>query len=431
MAVGETKFAEAETPPEDVLHQLSDAELNDLAFKFACAKRKAEYETNPPPPYLWDYDYVNNLSKEKKKAFAKAILLHRYYNQHLLSATHFGFVFPQRTKENLVLDKPTGTYVLGPKKKVVTSRNINHLKTIARILWFNDVVIRLIAEGDVSSLRGIYYWSMNEEHGGGPHTSFEVTKKDHEREGPIAAANFVAMMESLYGVPHEAFGILPDHRGAVFGDAGIEYVEPPSHAGKHLRLDAIPDGVPATGSLALANITSCNAERIIVVEKGEIFDKMVVKGLDKRYNAILVNSGGTGSTSAKLVVKKFVDQFKLLPYLLVDADPWGLHIARTWMVGSAKNGHLRTAIPSAKFLGMTAKDIIEYGLKRIPLDAQDKHRIRTLLGDPRYKDDARWRQYLLDYVTLGAKTELQAFTQHGLGFLTDTYLPTKMEAAGG
>ena len=414
-----------ETPREESIHNLSDSELNDLAYKEVCAKMVADFKANPQPPMEWNLDNIRKLTNDQKRVLAKALRLNDYFVEHIESLRHVGFMFPKRTKDSLVFDRDSGAFILGSKKKVVTTRNINHLQTIARIMWFNNLVMGLLNEADISTLRGVYYLSMKEKK---PNLSFEVTKPKHEREGPIAAASFVSTMESLYGVPHELFGILPQERGSIFGSAEMEYTYPPNFAGKRFRLDAVPEGMNVGPSLTSANIISCDAERVIVVEKGEIFKKMVAKGLHEKYHAILVDSAGTGSSGTKLLVKKFVDQFKFRAYLVVDADPWGLHIARTWMVGSAKNGHLRTAIPTAKFLGATARDIVDYNLPPIRLDDRDKHRVQTLLEDPRYNDPV-WHQYLLDYQRLGQKQELQAFTVHGLGFFTDTYLPSKMEAA--
>jgi DNA topoisomerase-6 subunit A len=391
-------------------------------------------ESHTHPPYSIDFDYVRTLDANKRRVFAKAYFLGKYYWEHLQSHRHLGFVFPLRTKDNLVFDPVTGSFVLGSKKKAVTTRNERDLRTIGRILAFNDFILRLIAEGRTKTQREVFYSFLPSASLSFGHQevikdhkiTFELRREGHKKEGPIASAEFITMMESLYGVPHEALGIFPDETGHIFGDAELQYTYPPTFVGKSIRLDSNPNGQAIGYSLSSANITFCNAERIIIIEKESQYQQLIYNGIDKKYKALLVHFQGTGSSAVKLLVKKLVREGRLQAYIVTDGDVWGLHIARTFIIGSVKSGHLKLAIPTAKFLGITPGDIVEYDLPSSEFDEKATSKVRALLDDPRYQDPI-WKQFLLDYQRLGKSAELEAFSARGSNCFVDEYLPAKIE----
>ncbi|NLU04783.1 MAG: DNA topoisomerase VI, partial [Methanothermobacter sp.] len=85
------------------------------------------------------------------------------------------------------------------------------------------------------------------------------------------------------------------------------------------------------------------------------------------------------------------------------------------------------ATPDAKFLGVTASDIINYDLPTDPLKDVDVVRLNELLQDPRYRGDF-WKTEIKKMLTIGKKAEQQSFSKDGLEDVVDTYLPEKLEA---
>ena len=91
---------------------------------------------------------------------------------------------------------------------------------------------------------------------------------------------------------------------------------------------------------------------------------------------------------------------------VTDGDPWGFHIAMVIISGSAKLAHVNheLATPDAKFLGVTASDIINYDLPTDPLKDIDVLRLKELYKDPDTRDDF-WKVEIKKMLKIGKKAE--------------------------
>ena len=100
--------------------------------------------------------------------------------------------------------------------------------------------------------------------------------------------------------------------------------------------------------------------------------------------------------------------------------------------GSAKLAHVNhdLATPDAKFLGVTASDIINYDLPTDDLKPVDVSRLKEIAADPRYKSDF-WQTEIKKMLKLGKKAEQQSFSKYGLEYIVDTYFPNKISALEG
>ena len=114
-------------------------------------------------------------------------------------------------------------------------------------------------------------------------------------------------------------------------------------------------------------------------------------------------------------------------YICNDGDPWGFHIGQVIISGSAKLAHVNhdLATPNAKFIGVTASDIINYELPTDPLKDIDVLRLKELSKDPRYQTPF-WQTEIKKMLKLGKKAEQQSFSKYGLEYVVDTYFPEKL-----
>ena len=114
-----------------------------------------------------------------------------------------------------------------------------------------------------------------------------------------------------------------------------------------------------------------------------------------------------------------------------DSDPYGfLNIYRTLKVGSGNAAHINKyfCVPSAKYIGITPQDIIDYKLPTHPLKEEDIKRIDDgLKNDPFVIHHKEWQKALKDMKTLKNRAEQQALAAHGLNFVMDQYLPDKLK----
>ena len=100
--------------------------------------------------------------------------------------------------------------------------------------------------------------------------------------------------------------------------------------------------------------------------------------------------------------------------------------------GSAKLAHVNhdLATPDAKFLGVTASDIMNYDLPTDKLKDIDVARLKELSADPRYRGKF-WQNEIKKMLKLGRKAEQQSFSKYGLEYIVDEYFPAKIGAIEG
>ncbi len=72
---------------------------------------------------------------------------------------------------------------------------------------------------------------------------------------------------------------------------------------------------------------------------------------------------------------------------------------------------------------------MNYDLPTDKLTDQDIDALKSELDDPRFNDDY-WKGEINLQLEMNKKSEQQALAKYGLNFVTDTYLPEKLQAMG-
>ena len=88
------------------------------------------------------------------------------------------------------------------------------------------------------------------------------------------------------------------------------------------------------------------------------------------------------------------------------------------------------AVPDAKYIGVTASDIVNYKLPTDKLRDLDVARLKQLAKDPRYNTEF-WQFEIRKMLEIGKKAEQQAFAKYGLAYVVNEYLPAKLKEAEG
>ena len=323
------------------------------------------------------------------------------------------FSIPSRSVSNIVYDKKLRQYILGTNTAIRSSRNTSQLRSFTQLMWLAFFANRLTKEKKSSTLRDVYYSSQ----------AFEI---DFEDQGE--SDNIIVDLEAVLTKPRESFHVFPEERSSVFGDLTIEYTVP-GYEGKKMNLSDHPDGYAIGPSLTTAELIETSAEVVIAVEKGGLFTRFIEEQVDKKYKAIIVDTGGQAPRSTRTLLKRLHDELSLPVVILTDGDVYGEHIAMVIKSGSANAAHLRElTVPDAKWVGVWATDIEKYKLPTIPMTESDIKRCHDLLKDPRYQEGI-WKKELEVFLKIKRKAELEAFSKYGLTNITDKYLPHKLELA--
>jgi len=319
---------------------------------------------------------------------------------------------PGRTTSNIVFDEELNQFILGDQKAVRSASNIKQIRSLTQLLWVASFAKRLVSEGKSSTLRDLYYHSLN----------YGIKFREQ-----LESDDTVTDLEALMTEPREAFNIFPKERSAIFGDLSIEYTTPETHKGRRANLGSNPDGVMVGLSVAQADFLSCNANKVFVIEKNAVFRRFIEERVYDKFNALLIDTAGQAPRLARLLIRRLSLELGLPVYLLTDADPWGMHIAMVIIRGSANAAHLRELTTStARWVGLWATDIKRFSLPSFPLTKLDEQRIRLLEADMRYRD-FEWQSELQEFKKTKRRTELESFSAHGLTAIVEKYLPKKLK----
>lgn len=348
------------------------------------------------------------------KVLQKLISLGNQIYHQLIDGEYPKIELPVRSVSNIIYDSNTNTVHLGPRRSIRSCGNVRQVRAFAQLVWVASFAKEeLVSKSRSCSLRDLYYHSLND----------SVLRFNAQDESD----RIVVELETLLGVPREHFNILPEEKSSIFGDLTIEYTTPPSHAGRRVNLLSDPDGKNIGLSIATSKFIETGAEMVIAIEKGAIFRRFIEEGVYKKLKAILIDTGGQAPRFTRLLIRRLNRELNLPVYILTDADPWGMHIARVIISGSAQAAHIpNLATPDAKWLGVWASDIKKYRLPAMKLTKVDLHRLETLERDPRYNDGI-WKRELKVFKKHKLKAELEAFSKYGLTAIINKYLLRKIK----
>lgn len=328
---------------------------------------------------------------------------------------------PDRSIRNVKLTSEGLT--IGDRKFIRSAGKLSTAKTFAQLSWLIWFINKeLLSTGRTTTLRDVYYTSMSYE---------DIAYKEEYESNQI-----IQDLEALTGQTREQFNIYPKERAVIFGDAKFKYVHARPwipHVDKIYSLNEHPDGLPIGPELtANSEFIEVNADKIIVAEKQAVFRRFVEEQVDKKYNALLVFTEGQPPRNCRLLIRRLSEQFNLPVYCLADGDPYGLSIFLTIKYNSITLAHVKGLnIPQAKWVGITAEDIINYKLpvdpKKGKFTDKDTKKLYDLMKDPRCKNDEYIMSQLRLWEKLKKKVELEAFSKYGLSFIVDKYLKDKLE----
>ncbi len=313
-----------------------------------------------------------------------------------------------RSTDNIMYDPDERQYILGPRMIRRHSRNIRHIRPFTQLIWTSWFAKELVRQRKTSTLREVYYSARGQ--------------RDIEYSGQQESDNIITDLEVALNRAREDFHIFPEERSSIFGDLTIEYTVP-GYEGRRTNLTDHPDGAMIGPAVTSSNFIETTADKVLVVEKGAMFTRLVEERAHEKFNAILIHTAGHSPRATRGIINRLNKDHGLPVYIFTDADPWGLHIAMVIISGSANAAHLRgLSTPNAQWIGVNGSDIIEYKLPTEPLSEFDRKRLTELKKDPRYAREL-WQKELDILIELDQKAELEAFSKFGLTYIVDEYLP--------
>jgi DNA topoisomerase-6 subunit A len=292
--------------------------------------------------------------------------------------------FPIRSLKNVSYSQKTGYFEIGKQKKTRTL-TVNTVKNFAQTLRMMGLSKELVETNDFATKRDAYYQSKN----------WEEARFSEQTESDAVMDDIEALF-SVEGVSREQLRFVPDeHGGAVAGNLVV--LDPDRETGEVERIDCTRFGSGAYSIPSTVEHLSfeTDAEFILAIETGGIFQRLQSHKFWQSSNCILVSMAGVPTRATRRFIRKLSDECGLPVYAFVDCDPYGIsNIYRTLKVGSGNAAHLSQffCVPQASFLGVTPQDIRDYDLPTHPLQDVDVKRARDALkNDPFFQAHKPWQ----------------------------------------
>ncbi len=329
--------------------------------------------------------------------------------------------FPERSLKNARYDKKGG-FQMG-RNRIERTLTVNTVKTFAQTLKLMAFSKTMVEDDDFATKREAYYISKN---------WGEAKFKDQPESDTVM--DDIEALFSLEGVAREQLRFRPeDHGGSVAGQLVVVDRDPED--GEVIRHDCTRMGSSAYQIPRSVEhlMFESDAEFVLVVETGGMFDRLSHHKYWRTANCILVGTQGVPSRATRRFIRKLSDDRNLPVYCFNDCDPYGIsNIYRTLKVGSGNAVHLNKffCVPKARYLGVTPQDIVDFELEQAthPLKDVDVKRAKDALkNDPFFQAHKEWQKAIQQMLKMGVRAEQQALAKWGLNFVIDEYLPRKLK----
>lgn len=339
-----------------------------------------------------------------------------------LTKTHIPQLsLPTRAKSNIYFNEKLNVWKYGKHSIERSAKSLDGAYMLLRTMYMADFIKEMIKVNKSSTLREMYYISEG----------WDLAKFSSQDESNLLAED----LEVITCLMREDFKLRPEEDGArVIGNLTIEEITRSNEKRKiHCQDDVGDSGYSIPYNVEPEKITFKNidADMIVAIETGGMFDRLVENHFDENFRAILVHLKGQPARSTRRFIKRLTDEKNLPVIVFTDCDPWSFRIFASVAYGAIKTAHISEylASPSATYLGVTPSDIENYKLPTDELTSEDIKSLKSELTDPRFQDPF-WKNEIKLQLKLGRKSEQQALAKYGLDYVTDTYLPEKLTELG-
>lgn len=181
----------------------------------------------------------------------------------------------------------------------------------------------------------------------------------------------------------------------------------------------------------IARIQS-DAKFILLVEKEAAYMRLAEDRFYNKYPCIVITAKGQPDVATRLFLKKLKTELHIPVLGLVDSDPYGLKILSVYMTGSKNMSYDSASLTTSdiKWLGVRPSDLDKYGIPpqcRLDMTDHDMRTGRQLLQEDFIQKNPEWVKELQLMLKMKKKAEIQALSAFGFQYITEDYLPRKLE----
>ncbi|MEE8400635.1 MAG: DNA topoisomerase IV subunit A [Candidatus Hydrothermarchaeaceae archaeon] len=322
-----------------------------------------------------------------------------------------GFNIPTRGADNFIYDEKKDVIYLGDKESRRSFHNTGTVNSFTQTLFALSVLMECAETQKHLTKREVYYQDP------------ELFNKDQS-----SSDNIIEDIAVIMGVTRPCLRVVATAKGVCVGDLTLKEGDDTFNCSRLGR-----GGWSISPFIDEVEIKDCSAEYVLVVEKDAALIRLIEEEFHKKHKCILITGKGQPDIATRRLVRRLHKEQKLPVYVLTDSDSYGMQICSSYKRGSIslsfESAYL--AVPKAKFLGLLPSDLDRFKVPkaaRLQMTEWDIKKAKNMLAYPWIKDNKRWREELELMIERKEKAELQALAKHGITFMTDTYLPQKLDA---
>jgi len=360
------------------------------------------------------------MSKRTEEARAREQLIdlaEEFYDQ-FVGGQIPEMTLPTRTKSNIEYDKDSGVWVYGDRTSTRSANSVRGARKLLKAVYTIEFLDQQLAEDRSSTLRELYYLSESWDN-----TEAHFSDQDESNQ-------MIEDLEIVSDVTREDFHMRPEESGAtLMGPLEIREQTRRGEREIHCQEDVGEGGYQIPNNPDTIEFLDNDIDFVLCVETGGMRDRLIENGFDEEYNCLVVHLKGQPARATRRIIKRLHDELELPVTVFCDGDPWSYRIYGSVAYGSIKSAHLSEylATPEADYIGIQPSDIVDYDLPTDPLADSDINALESELTDPRYQTDY-WEEQIELQLEIGKKAEQQALASRGLDFVTETYLPERLDA---
>jgi len=323
---------------------------------------------------------------------------------------------PIRTLSNINYDKKSKMITLGNKTAKRYFFNVAHVRKFTQTTEVAALAKNLLEAQKHMSLREVFYAMRRTL----PNSNIDIVNEQ------VESNKAVEDLELITNLLREQLHINANKLGAAAGRVVIK------DKGDSIDWSKLGSGgwsIPS--SVEELEFKKVDAKFVLYMEKAAIWERLHEDKLWDKMKCAIIASQGQATRGIRRLLQRMNTELDLPIYILTDLDPYGIYIYSVLKTGSISLAHIseRLAIPEAKFLGLTADDVVKYDLKRqiIKFKDVDLKRLKELSKYEWFKDKKEWQRQFKMMEELKGKVELDALVTKGITFITDRYIPDKMK----
>jgi DNA topoisomerase-6 subunit A len=272
---------------------------------------------------------------------------------------------------------PKVGYLTPGDKKVRSELNVSSVQKMSRSVFFMEILLRNIEVGAVNTKRELYYMAKG------------MCKKDAlykplDFEDQAESDEIVDFIGEMLEVYREDLNCYANDRGGQTYSQHL-VVEETMPNGEKATIDLSALGTspfqPKNRPQNLKLKAKKKIEFCMVVESEGTANTLVANGFTKRYNNIVIGSGGVPSNAVRSWCKLIQKELDVPMFFFGDLDAYTIqNIYRTLKAGSAASliRNSDYSAPDIHFLGVLPEDIKKYDLNDYPVKEKDPGEARSL-----------------------------------------------------